>query len=321
MHNAIKTDNQPTLVITDEIKATAADLLLQFGLNFNISKRPLSDEREPRTTSGFFGLFNDQLNKCLHTVKDGYRVTQTEEVMQLALVGAAAFGHKLSVTKAWVINEGRKVCVQLAIEGDSIVGNDIVKRFITIIDSNDGTCSLSVGIGDRTMSCQNMFYRFYKTGNKFRHTATMEQKLLELPALIESALAKSLTQLAVYQEMFQHVVTEKNVDELVFELLGFARNHTSMEDLAKKSTRSINKMEALYSAIYEEITDKGWNLWGLHSGTTRFTTFTNQAPKRENGREESQILGGGYKMNQTSLAYAYKLLGKTDKVSIDTIGE
>ena len=79
--------------------------------------------------------------------------------------------------------------MQLQIEGDSKVGDDIIKRYVTVIDSNDGSTGLSVGIGDFTMSCQNQFFRFYKEGNaKFRHTATLNEKIKSIPTLIETAL-------------------------------------------------------------------------------------------------------------------------------------
>lgn len=323
MENQIKTDETTdVLVISDAVKSKAQDILLQFGLNFNISKRKLVDEQS--NNSGYFGLWNDQLGVCIHTVKEGYTVSQNKDIVEVALMGIAPFGDKLRVTKAGSINDGRKVFMQIGIEGDSVVGNDIVERFVTIIDSNDGSVSLSVGIGDKTMSCQNQFYRFYASGSKFRHTATIEKKIKELPKLIESALAQSITQMAVYREMYAyHLDPESHiVDRLVKHLLGYDKHFTSTIDLAEKSTRSINKMESLYDAIHEEIADKGWNLWGLHSGTTRFTTFTNSAPKRDNGRTESLMLGGGYQLNQQSLAFCYKVLGK-DETEIKTtpIGE
>ena len=322
MKNEIATkETTNVLVISDEIKAKAQDILLQYGLNFNISKRELFDNENH--TSGYFGLWNDSIPKCIHTVKEGYTVSQNKDIIEVALMGIAPFGDKLRVSNSGSINEGRKVFIQIGIEGDSIVGNDVVERYVTIIDSNDGSLSLSVGIGDRTMSCQNMFYRFYASGSKFRHTATIETKIKELPKLIENALAQSIAQMGAYREMYAFNITSEShmVDKLVKHLLGYDKHFTSVADLSEKSTRAINKMDSLYDAIHQEIADKGWNLWGLHSGTTRYTTFNNSAPKRENGRTESLMLGGGYTLNQQSLAFCYKVLGKTEEIKITPIAE
>jgi hypothetical protein len=77
-----------------------------------------------------------------------------------------------------------------------------------------------------------------------------------------------------------------------------------VKDLSEKSTRAINKMNDLYACIESEMAEKGKNLWGLHSGVTYFTTHKNSAPKRENGRTESLMLGGGYNMNIKSFNFA-----------------
>lgn len=287
---------------------TTKEVLEQNGLDFTISKRELFDSNG--NGSGYFGLFNDKLNKCINTVKEGYKVSQNEEVVDLVLQGIKPFGSDLIVTKAGSMNEGRKVFLQLGIHGHSKVANDTIERYVTIIDSNDGSTSLSVGIGDLTMSCQNQFFKFYKAGEaKFRHSASLERRIKEIPFLIETALNSSLRQIEVYEQMANHDVTRDLADKMVKYLLGFDKVYTSVSDLAEKSTRSINKMDTLYNCIEDQINDKGLNLWGLHSGITKFTTHELSAPKRENGKLETLMLGSGYKMNQMSLEFVQRESG------------
>ena len=83
------------------------EILVANGLDFNISKRPLFDS--DMNPSGYYGLYNDKLDKCINTVKGGYHVSQNEEVVELVLQGIKPFGTDLYVQKAGVINEGRKV--------------------------------------------------------------------------------------------------------------------------------------------------------------------------------------------------------------------
>lgn len=283
-------------------------ILSENGLDFTISKRELFDANG--NGSGYFGLFNDKLNKCINSVKEGYTISQNEEVVDLVLRGIEPFGSALSVSKAGSMNEGRKVYMQLGIEGHSKVANDIIKRYVTIIDSNDGSTSLSIGIGDLTMSCQNQFFKFYKQGQaKFRHSASLEHRIKEIPFLIETALASSLRQIEVYNQLADHSITRELADQMVKYLLGFDKVYTSVSDLADKSTRSINKMDELYNCIEGEINDKGLNLWGLHSGVTKFTTHELSAPKRENGKLETIMLGNGYNMNQKSLEFVTRKSG------------
>lgn len=294
-----------TTVINTKERAT--EIVSAHGLDFNISKRALFDEQG--NVTGYYGLFNDKINKCIHTVKQGYHVSQNDEVVDMVLQGIAPFGSSLSVQKAGVLDEGRKVFIQLAIEGMSRVAGDIIKRYITVIDSNDGSTSLSVGIGDLTMSCQNQFWKFYKRGNRMRHSASLEQKLKELPRMIELSLGQSLKQMELYNQLAEVSVTRELAHKMVNYVLGFDRTSGSII-LDDKSKASIEKMNNLYKAIEIEQAQKGMNMWGLHSGVTRFTTHdVTPKAKRENVKIESQLVGGIYQMNQKSLNFVTRESG------------
>ena len=292
--------------MTNKIKETANEILIANGLDFTIEKAPMFAIKNDGTqvASEYFGLINSKSGEVINTVKEGYTVSQNREVVELVLSGMEGFGNQLNVSKAGSLNGGRKVFMQLGIEGNSLVGDDIIKRYVTIIDSNDGSTSLSVGIGDLTMSCQNQFWKFYKKGEaKFRHTATLEQKILSIPTLIETALSESLKQIKVYNQLASTPITKRLADEMVKYILGYDRVITSVEKLAEKSTRSINTMDKMYDHITKEINQKGLNLWGLHSGITSYTTHEISAPKRDNGRLESGLIGNAYLMNQKSLNF------------------
>lgn len=283
------------------------EILVAHGLDFRIEKEQYIRNGNP---TGYYGLFNSKTQECINVVKEGYTVSQNDEVVEVVLEGMRPFGNDLRVSKAGSIHGGRKVYLQLEIEGDGHINGDRIKRYVTVIDSNDGSTSLSVGIGDFTMSCRNQFWKFYKAGeSKFRHTATIAERIKEIPMLIETALNASLKQMNLYQNFASTEITKSLAHKMVKHLLGYDREFTSMAELSKKSTRSINIMDKLYANIEREIADKGMNLWGLHSGVTRYTTHDKSAPKRHNGRIESGMLGSGYKMNEKSLDFVMKESG------------
>jgi hypothetical protein len=66
-------------------------------------------------------------------------------------------------------------------------------------------------------------------------------------------------------------------------------------------------MEKLYEMIRIEMAQKGKTVWGLHSGTTRWTTHEKSAPRRENGKIESAMLSTNYRTNIKSLEFAKEL--------------
>ena len=290
------------------MKTKVAEILKANDLDFTIQKEILFDNNGRKTP--YFGLFNSKTDECINTVKDSYVVSQNDEIVELVLRGMESFGSDLQVTKAGSLNGGRKVFIQLAIEGDGVVANDRIKRYVTILDSNDGSTSLSIGIGDLTMSCSNQFAKFYKQGEaKFRHSASLTQKLKTIPNLIELALSQSLRQIELYNRFASTPISRDLAHQMVKHVLGYDREFTSMDELSSKSTRSINVMDKLYNHIDREIEGKGLNLWGLHSGITSYTTHEISVPNRDNARVESVLNGSGYKMNQSSLEYVTRESG------------
>lgn len=302
--------------------AKVNEILVNNGLDFTIEKLPLI---APKTTMGvnahgglvettnyiqspYFALLNTKSGEIINSVKKGYTVSQNQEVVELVLKGMEPFGDQLEVTKGGSLNGGRRIFLQLAIEGDAKVGNDTIKRYVTIIDSNDGSTGLSVGIGDLTMSCSNQFFKFYKAGNsRMRHTASLTQRILEIPTLIETALAESINTIQTYNRFAGVKITDKVKHQLVKHLIGVSKQD-SVADLSNASTRVINSMEELYSMIATETAQKGQNVWGLHSGVTRWTTHSKSAPRRENGRIESAMLSTNYRTNQESFKFALDLV-------------
>lgn len=292
--------------MNNEMKNKVNEILVAHNLDFRIEKEQLLSATGKPTP--FYGLFNDKTGECINSVKEGYTVSQNDEVVELVLEGMHGFG-ELSVSKAGSLNGGRKVFIQLGIEGMSIVGSERIKRYVTVIDSNDGSTGLSVGIGELVMSCQNQFFKFYKSGqSKLRHTASLTQRIKELPYLIELALSESLKLTETYKQFQSTPVTRKLADEMVKYILGFDKT-MSIKTESELSTRSLNAMESLYNHIEKETNQKGLNLFGLFSGVTSWTTHEKSAPRRENGREESIMTGTNYRTNEQGLEFALNKLG------------
>ena len=301
-------------------EAQIKKILTENGLDFTIVKRPLLsyDDGGNELLTPYYGLYNSETLECINTCKEGYTVSQNSDVVDMVLQGIEPFSKTLEVTKAGSLNGGRRVYLQLAILGDDKIGKgDSIRKYVTIIDSNDGTTGLSVGIGDLTMSCQNQFFRFYKAGNaRFRHTATLAQKIKTIPELINVALKESMRQIEIYRKFESTPLTKRMAHELVQAVLGYDRELTSTEKQASLTSRSIGIMDSLYSNIETEIEDKGNNLWALHSGVTRWTTHEKRGPKRENGHVESMLVGAGYKKNIASFNFA---LGKVGMAQVELV--
>jgi len=292
--------------MNNEMQNKVNEILVANNLDFRIEKEQLLSATGRPTP--FYGLFNDKTGECINSVKEGYTVSQNDEVVELVLRGMEGFG-ELSVSKAGSLNGGRKVFIQLGIDGMSLVGEERIKRYVTVIDSNDGSTGLSVGVGELVMSCQNQFFKFYKSGqSKLRHTVSLTQRIKEIPMLIEMALSESLKLTETYKQFQSTPVTRKLADEMVKYILGFDKTMSIKQD-SELSTRSRNAMDSLYNHIEKETNQKGLNLFGLFSGVTSWTTHEKSAPRRENGREESIMTGTNYATNEMGLEFALNKLG------------
>jgi hypothetical protein len=293
--------------VSPKMKMQIDSILKEYGLDFTIVKSALTGivNGKPAITP-YYGLYNSKTLECINTVKAGYGVSQNASLVEMILRGTEKYTSDLQVTKAGPLHGGRQVYMQMQINGHGHVGKDIVKRYVTIIDSNDGSTSLSVGIGDLTMSCKNQFYYFYSKGQaKFRHTATIEEKIKKIPQLIEIALEESLRQIKRYNVFLETPIDSQVQHKLVNQILGYDRVFTPKDVREGLSTKSQNRMKSLYDHIEHETNDKGLNLWGLHSGVTRWTTHEKKGPKRveDNGKEESMLIGSSYKDNINSFQF------------------
>lgn len=301
--------------ITKENLETVQNILNENKLNFTIEKIPMVLKGRENEETKYFGLLNTQSNEVINTVKGSYTISQNDEIVLGAVMGTQPFKHELSVSKAGSINGGRKVFVQLEMKGVNVFNNDAIKRYITIIDSNDGSTGLSVGIGTLTMSCQNQFWAFYKSGVKMRHTTSLAQKIKFLPQLIAEALDKSLELNERFKMMYKIQANQKVIDSLVNNLTGADRTMTTKQ-MEVLSTRKINQMNSLYKHITFEMSTKGQNLWGLHSGVTSWTTHEKQHPKRENGHIESLMMGTNQRTASQALIFLENYVKENELVTV-----
>jgi len=281
---------------------TVQEILVENNLDFRIEKLPLSSFSIEHGVidTDYYGLLNTKTSEVINTVKGSYHVTQNEEIVGNVIKGMESYG-ELSVNKAYSINGGRKVAIQLGIEGKSTVNGDEITRYVTIVDSNDGSSGLGVGIGDYTMSCENQFFQFSKASQiKARHTVSIHATVNQLSRMIGDALNDSMKLVELYKKFESTTVSRNLSHQLVNHLIGYDKT----SDLSEVKTRGLNIMEDIYNNIEHQMNEKQNNLWGLHSGITRFTTHSKSAPKRENGRIESSMIGSAAKMNAKSLGFA-----------------
>jgi len=307
-----------------DISNKTRDILTEYGLDFRIEKQHTGfinggfsanedgiitlEEGASLNSSPYFNLVNGSTGMVLNSVAKGYQVSQNDEIVEKVVRGMEPFGDKLRVHKAGALNGGRKVFIQLEIDGMAKVGGDSLKRYVTIIDSNDGSTGLSVGIGNFTMSCSNQFFFFHKeNGMKFRHTAALVGHISNLSTRIQEALEMDLRQMELFKT-FASTPCSRNLSHVMVKELVGLNKQSSEKELGDASTRKYNAMEKLYENIENEMNSKGNNLWGLQSGVTRWTTHDKSHPQRTNGQIESYMTGTNQRTAAQGLDVTNRLL-------------
>lgn len=289
-------DNVINNVLENSQVETTNEMLDRFGLNWQVEKQPLILPSGKPTP--FFGLVRTDTDQIFQTCKDQYTPFQNSQLSELVYRIAAKTG--FDVHGGGNFNGGAKVYLQLATGEVKGIGEnkDTIKKFVTAINSHDGTTSLRWGHTDITISCRNTFNAAYREmKNSARHTASInqivEQSIKELDGLAK--IEKSIFD--TYFKLAEVPVKKVHIEDIVLQTLD-VDIAISKADLEKNySTYRLNQMHELLACISGEMKQKGETLWGLFSGVTNYTTHKLKAPDRDNGRLESKYVGTGYKVD------------------------
>lgn len=298
-------------MILSQNTLTAKEICQMFGLDFKILKIQNTFELNGVSRkSAQFSLVNEKNGMEIGHCKQGYVVSQNEEVLELILE-ALSFTDDVFIANAKVLNHGKKIFYQLQVGYETYIGTESITRYITVIDSNDGSSSLAVGVGNQVKSCDNQFWSFYgKSDMKFRHSASLEEKLKILPGALQEAMQQTQAVTDAYELFMSKTLHSEHLNELtvfMYHVLGWPIEYDETGNLKEISTYKQNRLDEMEQAIRQELSLKGMTVWGLFNGVTYFTTHVARHPNRENGDLESLIAGNNYKVNQRAFEYCLEL--------------
>ena len=243
-------------------------LLDQTNLNWNVRTESIQTE-SGITIEDKIALVREDTNDIVGVHSSGYRPFQNQELFELLDKVSNMTG--LELTKGGCFKEGRRVYVQMK-SADLRLGTDLIKGYLTGINSFDGSTSLAFGSSNVTISCMNSFFAAFKQLNtKVRHTKNMVIRIDEICKGLEGVLAQE-------QVMFGDItrMSETRFDDVIKEsvtrqLFGI-KPEVDLYDNDAISTNLRNKMSRFYIDLNGELQQKGDNMWGLFSGVTKYTT-------------------------------------------------
>lgn len=239
-------------------------------------------------------IVRDDTNQILGVHGKGYHPLQNSEMMEI--LDRISGKMDLPLHKGGYFGDGQKTYIQLKTK-DQAVGTDLVKGYLTCVNSYDGSTSLAFGHSNLTISCQNTFFANYREmANKVRHTQKMHDRIDVICMQIEDVLRaedKIFNQIKKMSE----IDIDPKVREMVLSRMLDLNKEERLADITTLSTRKKNILSDLEVNILGEIQDKGGNLWGLFSGITKYTTHGLKGDSNENklfgvyGRREREVFG------------------------------
>ena len=280
------------------------ELLEKTNLNWTVDKKELVSVDGLKTDS--FGIFRHDTNLHLGTVGERYEPYQNYELAETIV--QAADGLEVNFNNGGFLKDGSKTFLQAELPSKTI-GNSEVKRYITSLNSHDGSTSIGFGSSNTVVICQNTFYMAYKEINKFRHTITAQERVKAAMLDLRQAIGLDNKLMEKFQIM-SSLPLKDTILSGVMKSCFKADLDTPTKDI---STRKANQLTQVSKAIETEIKLEGNTLWGLFNGITR---YTNHIASKPSNQLEYLMSGTGYDTNLVAFDTIMDWIEKNSNISV-----
>ncbi len=156
-------------------------------LSWNVSKRQIcviGADGNFQPVEGKMATVREDNDKVLGIVGDDYEVVANADLKKL--IQPLVDEQVLSISNMGFLNGGKKVFVQAQIAKDYQVVGESYKGMITLLNSHDGTTTVSLGTTMVRVICSNTFTSVMKKlTEKYRHSEGVTERLLSTTAIVD----------------------------------------------------------------------------------------------------------------------------------------
>lgn len=270
MTNTSKNNNSSmnTELNLDNFEKTM-NLLEKTNLNWEVKKEKLFHSTGVETD--FYGIFKYPTTEhtlptdCFGTVKDRYKVFQNWELADTIVRATEGIG--ITTDRGGFLGRGEKVYLQAELP-DEYVGKSDVKRWVTVLNSHDGSSSIGFGSSNMVVACSNTFHRAFKDTEKFRHTESAKDRIEVAIRQFRDTMAEDKKMFDVFKQMSETKPDENLVQAVINKMFKVDVKSASRDDI---SSRRLNQIQQFASAYNIERDLAGDSVWGLFNAVTRYT--------------------------------------------------
>lgn len=247
-----------------------------------------------------------------------------ETLLEFCQVAANEVG--LQLETAGSLANGKKIWAQAIIPDDFKVAGDEHERYISFLDSFDGSTCFTGQAGLTRIVCANTFaYSLSEQGNprvKLNHSREFKgERKDKFVAMLKAIMAGHTNYKLAAELLDKHKFSKDDAHKWLSALLFTpeikpvkAANGEMVEIQTEPSTKTKNNIQSLidcYNDTLEEGTNKG-TLWTVFNSVTRYADHE-MGVKKRGGKDEYQArvesagFGAGQKLKEKAFSELYEL--------------
>jgi phage/plasmid-like protein (TIGR03299 family) len=284
----------------------------QAGMDWNIRESPVRFMTENAGSLGAILSYPDQKvlyrsdNKApLSVVSNRYQVVQPAEILEFYRDLTAVGGFELET--AGVLKGGKKFWA-LAKTGQqsALKGNDLVKGYLLLATSCDGSIATSATFTSIRVVCNNTLHIALKNATgaiKVPHSTTFDPQVVKQ----QLGIATSSWDSFMYRMKTLSERKIKSHESMNYFLHIFGATDPAATGLANE--RAIKKVQALYAGAGRgsDLVSANGTAWGLLNAVTQFADHEKRARSADH-RLDSAWFGQGSQLKQRALEVALQLV-------------
>jgi phage/plasmid-like protein (TIGR03299 family) len=300
------------------------------GLDFTVLKTPVNyvhaggDDGRLFTFNGRYVLYRDDTHAPLSVVSGRYRIVQPAEVLDFfkTLVDTAGF----QLETAGALDEGRKIWGLARVnDGAPIIGQDIVRPYLLLATSFDGTLSTTAKFTSIRVVCNNTLTM--SAGGNAREGAGQTEIDRTEGAVVQSVrvahserfdpdevrarlgvVLNAWDRFKVQSRLLaERSVTEAQADKFVFDLieptLSVPAGQTTPD---VRSSRGYKRIMELFGGEAKGYDMAGWTAWGLLNAVTEYVDH--ERGRSDSSRMDSAWFGSGEGLKNKAFKMANDLV-------------
>lgn len=287
---------------------TIAAALIAAGLNWEVGIKPLFLEDGTPVDSGKATVRSTD-GAILGVVGNRYQPLQNTEAFNF--FEPFVENGLVTLETAGSLQQGKKVWILARIAGNSdmtIVGDDIVRKYILLSNSHDGTISVRVGFTPVRVVCANTMAMAHNSDAskliRIRHGKSVVANLDLIRDTMNLANQEFEATADVFRKLANKQINQADLRKYIKVVLDIKE-----EDDTKISTRAKNQIEDIENRFVhgrgtELIGVKG-TVWAAYNAVTEY--LTHESGRNADSRYNSLWFGEGFSRNAVALNEAIKL--------------